>query len=441
MNFRRKFAAILLFAAALLLTGCGMRTVDQMYAVPKRSSEYQDLQKAIDRAMSGLEYSAPQSGENQQTVQMADLDGDGMEEYLLFARGNSDDPMKIFIFSRQDEAFSLQQTIKSRGAGFEFVEYLDIDENPGKELVVGLKVSDQVLRYLVVFSFRSDEAKQLLAVNYSKFVSADLDEDGYADLMVINPGQDEENKAVAALYRYTDGEMVRSMEARMSEDCDNIKRIMVSKLQGGTPAVYVASLVEESAIITDIFAMQDGRFSNISLSNESGTSVQTLRNHYVYAMDIDSDGTLELPSLMDMRPVQNNPNLPTQHLIRWFAMAEDGSEVDKNYTFHNLDGGWYFVLDGKWAPRISVIRNADVCTFYVWDADFEKAEKLMTVYAFTGSDREMKAVEENRFIVYKSDSVVYAVKLDVAALSYGVTEENLEGRFHLIHLDWKSGET
>ena len=130
MNFRRKFAAILIFAAALLLTGCGMRTVDQMYAVPKRSSEYQDLQKAIDRAMSGLEYSAPQSGENQQTVQMADLDGDGMEEYLLFARGNSDDPMKIFIFSRQDEAFSLQQTIKSRGAGFEFVEYLDIDENP-----------------------------------------------------------------------------------------------------------------------------------------------------------------------------------------------------------------------------------------------------------------------------------------------------------------------
>ena len=72
--------------AVLLLTGCSMRTLDELYRVPKRSEEYNDLQSAIDRHMGDREYCAPLSGENLQTVQMADLDGDGTQEYLLFAK-------------------------------------------------------------------------------------------------------------------------------------------------------------------------------------------------------------------------------------------------------------------------------------------------------------------------------------------------------------------
>ena len=53
---------------ALLLSGCALVTVDQMYAPPRRSQEDQALQSAIDQAMTGLEYSAPAAGEHQQTV-------------------------------------------------------------------------------------------------------------------------------------------------------------------------------------------------------------------------------------------------------------------------------------------------------------------------------------------------------------------------------------
>ena len=46
----------LLLAIALMLAGCTMRTVEQMYRLPKRSEDYNDLQSAIDEAMSDLEY-------------------------------------------------------------------------------------------------------------------------------------------------------------------------------------------------------------------------------------------------------------------------------------------------------------------------------------------------------------------------------------------------
>ena len=43
--------------------------------------------------------------------------------------------------------------------------------------------------------------------------------------------------------------------------------------------------------------------TNVTFSNDSGTSIQTMRNFYVYADDIDNDGVVELPSLLTMKPV------------------------------------------------------------------------------------------------------------------------------------------
>ena len=438
---RKKLYPVLILLMALLLSACGMRTVDQLYAVPKRSPEYRDLQKAIDEVMPDLVYSAPLTGENRQTVQMADLNGDGIQEYLLFARGTTDDPLKIFIFEKMGDSYQLLDTITGQGSAFDFVEYAQVDGGSSKELIVGVRVSEQVLRYLSVYAFDADGSRQLMAVNYSKFIPADLDQDGLSDLLIISPGEEKEDHGVAALYRFEEDTMVRSLEARLSAHPDQIKRIMVSTVHGGIPAVYVASSVAESAIITDVFMLREGKFVNVPLSAESGTSVETLRNYYIYADDVDSDGTLELPRLIDMHPVHGNTQTATQHLIRWYALTKDGDAVDKLHTFHNFDGGWYLTLTGDWASRVSVAQSAGICTFYIWDEMLEKAEKIMTVYALTGMDRDMLAESEERFVLYKSEGITYAAKLEVGALSYGLTVDNLSGCFHMIHMDWKSGET
>ena len=82
---KKRFVFLAAALAAMLLTGCALRTVEEMYALPKRSEEFREHQAAIDTAMYGMPYSSPQSGENQQTVQTADLNGDGLDEYLVFA--------------------------------------------------------------------------------------------------------------------------------------------------------------------------------------------------------------------------------------------------------------------------------------------------------------------------------------------------------------------
>ena len=102
---------IVLGIAILLLTGCNMTTVDKMYCLPERSQAHDDLQSVMNQAVSGFEYSAPVAGENRQIVQMSDLDGDGVEEYLLFAKSGTEKPLRIFIFSREDGQYRLSDTI------------------------------------------------------------------------------------------------------------------------------------------------------------------------------------------------------------------------------------------------------------------------------------------------------------------------------------------
>lgn len=435
--------AVLLFS--LVLTGCAMQTVDDLYSPPKRSQEYNDLQKAIDSVMPDLVYCAPLSGENQQTVQMADLDGDGEAEFLLFARGHGEKPLQILIFSHEGSNFALRYTIESSGYAFDQVEYVQMDDRPGLEVVVGRQVSDQVFRSVSVYTFADGEVETMMSTRYSKFLTCDLDEDSRYEVLVLCPGQADTDNGVAELYSCGEKGIERSTEVSMSEPVDQIKRIMASRLDGGTPAVYVASSVGESAIITDVFALIDGKFCNVSFSSESGTSVNTLRNYYVYAADLDEDGVIELPSLISMRTINLTQPHERQYLICWYAMTASGGEVDKQYTYHNYAGGWYLLLPEEWAPRVTVehVKSdyEERFDFYVWDETYQNADKLLTVFAITGSDREEAAMQNNRFVLNKTESTIFAANLEGASAACGLTRESVTEAFRLIRMDWKTGET
>ena len=438
---KKRILLLMLLLTALLCSGCAMRTVYDMYSLPRRSEEYNNLQEAIDMAMAGgMTYSAPQSGENRQTVQMADLTGDGRDEYLVFAKGSSEKPMKILIFTQdEDGKAQLLEIINGTGSAFEQVEYVNMDDRPGMEIVVGRQVSDQVLRSVSVYGIRGEDAEQLMSIGYSRFLTCDVDGNGRQELLIVQPGMEARDNGIAMLYSIRDGVLERSMEAELSQRAENIMRLTVSKLEGGEPAVYIASAVDETSIITDVLALRDGRFTNISLSGESGNSVKTLRNYYVYGNDVDGDGVLELPSLIGMQPLYWDWNGEAQYLIRWFSLDIHGKEADKLYSYHNYLGGWYIRLDSDWASRVTVEQVGNTYTFYEWDEAFETATCLYTVFALTGSDRQTQAMEDSRFPLYTSESVIYAARLEETAAAYGITEETLRSSFQLIRETFSVG--
>ena len=427
---------------ALLFGGCTMRTVEEMYALPKRSDAFNEMQSAIDTAMYGMVYASPQSGENQQTVQMADLDGDGEDEILVFAKGATEKPLQVLIFTKDESGrVRTMETIGSNGLAFEQVEYVEFDDNPGCELVVGIRVGDQVQRSVAVYTFKNGDAELMLLNGYSKFLTCDLDENGISELMVLRPGEQEAMGGMAVLYHYGNGQIERSVEMALSEHPSNIRRILHGKLENGKPAVFVASSVDQNAIITDVLTIRDNVLVNIAVSDDVNTSVQTLRNYYVYAEDIDEDGVVEIPSIITMKPVSFWNNEEEKYFLRWYSFDENGWEHDKMFTFHNFVGGWYLQLGSNWASRVTVEQHNSVYRFYLWDESYQAATTLFTLYIFTSGTRDEEAVRDGRFAIHRAEGVAYAASLEEAAAEYGITEEYIIESFRFIRNDWQTGET
>ena len=439
--FKRILCAAVSAALSISLSGCVM-TVDQMYVPPRRSESYKNLQTVMDEYMAGLSYSAPSTGENQQSVQMADLTGDGIKEVVVFVKGSDEHPLKVLIFRLKGDVYEPLTVIEASGTAFDQVEYIQLDGEPGLELVVGRRVSDQVLRNVTVYHFQNGQPEQMLTVNYQKFLTLDMNKDGRSDLFVLRPGRTETDCGIVELYSAADGTVSRSAEVNLSQPVDQLKRIMTGSLHGGEQAVFVASTVDAGTIVTDVYALVGGELTNVSMSNESGTSVKTVRNYYVYAEDIDRDGVLELPSLIPMRlPTEGRSMEEREHLIRWYSLGADGSEYDKRFTYHNYLQGWYMELGEKLVGRLCVVpEDTGRFAFCLWDRNYEELTKLWSVYVLTGEDRSNIAVGDGRFVLLKTDSVVYAAFLEDTAGSVGISQEDLINSFFLIQSDWKTGE-
>jgi hypothetical protein len=412
----------------LTFTGCAARTIDEMYALPRRSERNNNLRTAIESAMDGRAYEAPISGDNQESVQTADLDGDGREEYLVFTKSSQTESLQILLFNQlDDENYELWETINCKGYSFDQVQYAAVDDSAGCELIVGTQLNENITKTVTVYSFASGQSEKIKSIIYVRFLICDLNEDGSSELMVIQNGDASSGNGSVRLYAYENGSVTGSAEAKLSVPTDFIRRITVNCLSSGEPAVYVSGFSTGDYITTDIFALKDGVFTNIAQTNELGISTQLVNNQLLYAEDLDEDGILELPC-----PLSMMYNTTEQNLIRWFNLDINGQETNKLYTFHNLDDGWYIQLDSSWIDRIATEKSGTTYTFYMWNNSYGAAVPVFTIYALTGKDKDSQAVAQNRFALYRGEDVVYAAKLESGSAIYGMTEAYLQSNFHMI---------
>lgn len=422
----------LVIVFALLFSGCALQTLNDLYQVPKRSEEYNNLQSAIDQNLGSRQYCAPLSGDNLQAIQMVDLDGDGSNEYLLFAKGASEKPLQVLIFRSEKGQYGLSDIIYHHGSAFDMVEYASIDDRPGYEIIIGCQISDQVSRSVSVYGY--DEGKMVTQISaaYTRLMTCDLNADGRSEVMVLHPGETDQSNALAELYAHTDVGVGRVGQITLSQPADRIEQVVSGGLHGSKTAVYISCVAEDNTVQTDILADVDGEFTNLSNALPGGTQIYLPFERQLFPEDIDMDGVMELPAVEVMRPPAGSSLSAQLSLIRWYTVTDEALTQNKLYSCINFRNGWLFLLDGDWAQRMTVVQSGHVFVFYVWDEDYVSAQKVLTVYHFTGANRYEQAAQSGRFVVFQSDTVIYAAELGEYAADYGITEDSVVNSFRLI---------
>lgn len=425
-----KFIPLLLLTA-LLFTGCGLRTVDQLYCLPRRSQVHNELQPVIDEAMDGLAHCVPMYGENRQTVQPADLDGDGIDEYLVFAKDNSEKPLKILIFSQLASGYVLMDTIEGYGMGFDFVEYAQLDDRPGLEIVVGRQVSDQAVRAVSVYRFTNGIARQLLSTGYSRLAVCDLDRDQQSELFLLVNSTAEDGNGHVMLYSYQNDEMVCSQEQTVSTPAAGFSRFTEGALSDGRQAMFVTCETENKTLVTDVFILEQEQLTAV----KKGILTQALKEYRVYPTDVDGDGRPEIARII---PVSATPGSKKQSFLQWYSLDSQGNETVKLHTYHNYAEGWFAVIAQEHLSAIYV-EQTDGGTVFSLQKNGDRTV-MVTVLALTDADRETEAKQENRWILYKGNTVIYVADVTPAAEQAGITLESLKEIFSPIRAELTTEE-
>lgn len=450
------FWAILI---SFLLAGCGLKSGEELYQLPKASAEYDSLQDCLQTMLDqGLEYSAPLTGSNLQPVQLNDLDHDGVDEAIAFFRDSSAESqsLKIYIFRQTEpDTYTPALLIEGNGTAINSAVFCQLEGSPDSmsELVISWQLSPTVYA-LSAYSLKNYTSSEMLSAStYTKYTVTDFDEDGNNEIVLIQLDSSDQSSNRAEYYTASNGRMEMTDSVLLSKKLGSVDRIANNRLSDRQPALYITGYVlnndgdvSTSTVITDILTIRNGSLTNISMGAAGQNSSTTLRNTMTTEQDINSDGALEIPIPFLLESYAQPPNQENFYALHWQQYQPSGSFQIICSTFHNTADGWYLVFPNHWTGHISLMRIDNSSSsiiehsivFYYRGTAQEKPQPFLAIYKTTGSGQTGRMDKDNRFILRSDSDTIYSAELFDCDWDCGLSSETLAEQFHLIQPHWSN---
>ena len=429
-----------LLLLAFLCCGCRLGgSIEELYSLPQTADEYRELQHTIDGVLaSGAVYSAPVDGVHRQSVQLLDLDGDGKEEAAAFFATSGEKPLKIFIFRQAGGSYEKAAVIEGAGTTIESIDYADLDGDGWMEAVVGWGVGGG-LKMLELYSLRGFQVSSVAAADYTRYLVADLGDEGKKALAVVSRGTAEEGGSVTLVSLTADGETVTASE-RLSAGLESITRLAAGDLRDCKGALFVEGSCP-GGLVTDIFTWKNGELKNVTLDPVSGVSNGTLRASTASMQDLMGDGKLLIPVPRPL-PAQGET---VYRVLDWFGYNSRGRRSIVCTTYHNYSDSWYLTLPDSWGNGISVRREDTeqgerAVVFSRWNGASNPVSDFLVIYTLSGENRSDLADRPGRFIIRSGGETIYAAELRMEKEQWSKLPDAawLRQNFHLIYADWNA---
>ena len=440
MRFRRILIGIVSLGLMMTtLTGCFKISADELYSLPQPSREFLKLQERINAVLAqGAEYSPPTAGPNRQSVQLKDLDGDGINEAIAFFSTKGDRPLKIYILKQSGDSYSVFDIIEGDGNAIESIRYADLDGDKISELIVGWQASATLL-HMNIYSIKGGRHLSLADDDYTEITIGDMDLDGRQDVIALRLPSSELPGQADMFSLRSDGEMTM-LSARLSKGIESFTHVLKGLLSDGTPALFVEAACSGTSVVTDILVWRTGSLFDVTLSLSSGVSEDTLRSYPVYSADINGDGVTEvpIPRLLPVADVNTK-----YYVIDWYTYLQYGYKNKIFTTYHDFSDGWYLILPDTW-KNISVRRDDSVVgertlIFSVRSALNAMPTDFLKIYTLSGDNKNDRAKLPERFVLQELGDTIYAAEILNDVDGTYLDKAKIAALFRLLYSDWTVG--
>ncbi len=294
---------------SLILTGCSSfrlsTTIDDLISPIKLSGENSSVQKAVDEyCKDGYSIKIPTDGDYRTSFIFYDLDKDKNDEALAFYEPSGElGTVSMAVLKNNDGKWNVADSIFGKAADVNCVDFCDVDNDGVEEIIVCWSIISKSSSFdLNVYRQTSDSRgayklkKMSGSVTATDFICSDLNSDGCNEIVALTDGTYSDSPK-AELYSYANGKKSKIGETKLDSRISVFKNIITGKTEEGISVYADAVMSGGKSMVTEFLYWSDYYDSIVSpfYSYSSGRTSETARNNLITSMDVDNDGTVEIP--------------------------------------------------------------------------------------------------------------------------------------------------
>ena len=410
----KNLAAVILAASTALLCGCNIADLsfEESLRPPRTMGDEAEIEKLISKtAGSNYTLKYPKSGSYRSAIIMNDLNGDGVDEAIAFFKGKDETAgVHMLLMYDQDGEWKTSGDYVTETTDVDCVDFADIDENNGLEIIVGYTTYTPNVNFLACYTYSNGVTDTIQAgQNYSSFYCGNLDNNGKSEIITLSLFS-AENQAKASMLSYSKEkkQIFVKASAPMDPNVVKIKSIGMSDFDGSVKGVVVdGSFASEELVTQVIYYNQTLAVLRNPLYKEKQKN-PTTRTVGVLSTDFDGDSKLEIPMAEKLPFHGEDMALTVADKISWcsFNPANETLTV-KSVVAENRKCGISVKQPSKWVDgSYTAINDENSMKLYEW-VNNALGEELFEVKAFDVSAWD-KGKIDGFTLIYRDNRYAYA---------------------------------
>lgn len=433
----KRFFLSLLTAGAAFMSGCSFgASLDTLLVPPSLSVEQEQIYHALqDAAGKDIKLQYPKAGDHLSAFILSDLDGDGAEEALVFysktGLSATENSLRINVLDRNGEKWGSVCDVPADGAEIERVIISPIGEYTDSQIVIGYSIVDQSDKGLVVYDYENGGLMQNFTATYSMFDIHDLDGDGMQELLVFQSDSGGSG-AKAAVYVPDNEKKFRKTQLSLRSSCTGFSQVLYATREDGSAVVYADMLTGVTTIQTEIFSFDGERLSHV-IDDESAAS-ETTRSVGCLTLDIDGDGTPEIPVQTVFPGYEGNAADQNIRLTRWMTVG-GGSLEEKYRGYYSVSEGYAFMLPQKWQTEVTAVSDGitgDIVFYHFTGSLSEPMQELVRIGTASDRDTRDSLLEDGYSLLHSRGNAYYFMNVCESTDSLYVPESELLSCFRFV---------
>jgi hypothetical protein len=396
-----KLAAVL--SAIVLMSGCSVGIdVETLLRPPRPTGEQKEIQKALEKyiyseqknqtpdAFGGYILKYPRSGDYRSAFVMKDLNGDGVDEAIVFYSYRKENiNVHLNLLRKNDNQWESVSDIEGASPDIDRVEFGDLNGDGLYEVITGWNIDNVSNRLLVLFDISSGALHEWYRELYTEYVIDGLTTTGWDDLLILLSNK-AENVTTARLLQSKKGKDSVLHEVgfvRLDGYIQQFSNPVATSLTDTIKGVFVDGTRNSGGMVTELIYW-DGKHLRAPFYDRSKNKNDlTYREALLPSMDIDGDGLVEWPITKSVIGYKNS-DTDNVWYTKWYGWDINTQKVKEVFScIINMTDGYYLKIDNEWDGMFTL--------------SYDRASRTMSIYSLSDG----KAGE--RFLMLKA---VYKTK-------------------------------